>query len=117
MHPGKRSYPNSVSTGIEQSSRAGVCRGARGQHVVDQKNAARLYAPRFGNVERASHIAPPLRRAQSGLRRRIADAHAILGAGGDTQQLGNLGGNQSRLIESPMSLPVGVQRHGQHQIE
>ena len=65
----------------------------------------------------AGHVSTPVRRAQSRLWGRIPDTHAILCGGGNPKAFGELAGDQLRLIKPPVALPIGVQRHGQNQVE
>ena len=67
-NPGEYQHVDGCSFGAQQRPRAGVDGGARSQDIVDQDHAAALnLGLSVGDLERALHIARPLRSGKTDL--------------------------------------------------
>ncbi len=90
--------------------------GARGHHIVDQKNSLASNGGRRTNRKRARHVAPASRTRQRGLNRR-----GTLPAEGVDQRHatppGNMPRQQFRLIKSALPLFAPVERYRNHGVE
>ena len=108
--------PTTAAPGLAQAERARARRGARGEDVVDDDDVTPGHQVGSAERERIAHIGPALRRGEIGLGTGRGGPSQHVRRGPARSSRGQAAREQERLVEAPLPLAPGVQRHGDEQV-